>query len=283
MQRGRNQPAGGRPGPAQGCVVRPLPMKSPRPTATSRFSTSTWTNPSSPSMDRLSGDSIWWKATGSGISAIPAWRRLTGYFCPSSRNSWRAEDTAIRSPRILPSADLFIEVRVHDSDRIGRSGSIGDVRYKYKPRENFWFTADLGISRGIAAARDGCITLATAIPSWARCGTCRWNLRLWAPTICVVCIRTSRGRATSPRSSRRTLAFYNDNLVLPGHQGSDHFGLGQSPLSAHQALGRLPAERRPRSSRTKCRRARRFEISPCPPAWLFNPSISASMANTSFP
>jgi hypothetical protein len=46
----------------------------------------------------------------------------------------------------------FYEVRVHSSDRLGRSGSIGDVRYQYKPRENFWFNADLGISHGIAGS-----------------------------------------------------------------------------------------------------------------------------------
>ena len=49
-----------------------------------------------------------------------------------------------------PLTDEFLDhgfillYRVHASDLLGRSGPIGDVRYRYSPREDFWFTHGLG-------------------------------------------------------------------------------------------------------------------------------------------
>jgi hypothetical protein len=109
----------------------------------------------------------------------------------------------------------FYEVRVHDSDRVGHSGSIGDIRYKYNPRDNFWFTTDLGISHGIAAAgrlhyitdRDTILGLVRYMPiEFASLGA-----------------NNLRGLHTDLSWTRHVtqkfetdLAFYNDNLVLPG-------------------------------------------------------------------
>ena len=47
----------------------------------------------------------------------------------------------------------FYQIQVPASDLLGRSGSIGNLKYKYNPRgESFWLSADLGISHGIGAA-----------------------------------------------------------------------------------------------------------------------------------
>ncbi len=109
----------------------------------------------------------------------------------------------------------FYQVLVHASDLEGRSGSIGDLRYKYKPRENFWFDADLGISHGIAAAgrlhyitdRDTILGVARYMPlEFASLGA-----------------NNLRGLHTEFSWTRHVmkrfdagLAFYNSNLVLPG-------------------------------------------------------------------
>jgi hypothetical protein len=107
------------------------------------------------------------------------------------------------------------EVRVHDSDHSGRSGTIGDVRYKYKPRDNFWFTADVGISHGIAgAARLHYITDRDTILASAR----------YMPVpFASVGANNLRGLHTDFSWTRHVtkkfetdLTFYNDNLVLPG-------------------------------------------------------------------
>jgi hypothetical protein len=108
----------------------------------------------------------------------------------------------------------FYHVQVPASDLIGRSGNVGDVRYKYSPRENFWLTADLGISHGIGGAgrlyykteRDNIVALVRYMPlQFASLGA-----------------NNFRGLHTDLSWTRRvtkkfdiTLAFYNNNLVLP--------------------------------------------------------------------
>ncbi len=110
----------------------------------------------------------------------------------------------------------FYQIQVPSADLLGRSGSVGDVRYKYIPRENFWFTADLGVSHGVAAAagrflykteRDNIAALARYIPEqFASLGA-----------------NNFRGLHTDFAWDRHltgkfeaNLTFYNNNLVLPG-------------------------------------------------------------------
>lgn len=109
----------------------------------------------------------------------------------------------------------FYTVRVSASDQLGRSGSIGDVRYKYSPRENFWFTVDLGIGRGIAGAgrfhyktaRDTVIALVRYMPvQFASLGAN--NLRGLHTDLSWTRHVTNKFEAA--------LTFYNNNLVLPG-------------------------------------------------------------------
>jgi hypothetical protein len=108
----------------------------------------------------------------------------------------------------------FYQVRVPASDLLGHSGSIGDVRYKYSPRENIWFTADLGISHGIGGAeqlyykteRDSLVALVRYMPlRFASLGA-----------------NNFRGVHTDLSWTRHvtkkfesTLTFYNNNVVLP--------------------------------------------------------------------
>jgi hypothetical protein len=109
----------------------------------------------------------------------------------------------------------FYQVQVRSSDRLGRSGGIGDVRYEYKPRESFWFNADLGISHGIASSgrlhyitsRDTILGSARYMPvQFASLGAN--NLRglradfSWTHHL--------------TKKFETDLRFYNDNLVLPG-------------------------------------------------------------------
>jgi hypothetical protein len=109
----------------------------------------------------------------------------------------------------------FYAVRVSASDQLGRSGSIGDVRYKYSPRETFWFTVDLGIGRGIAGAgrfhyktaRDTVIALVRYMPvQFASLGAN--NLRGLHTDLSWTRHVTNKFEAA--------LTFYNNNLVLPG-------------------------------------------------------------------
>ena len=108
----------------------------------------------------------------------------------------------------------FYQIRIPSSDMLGRSGSIGALRYKYAPRENFWFTADLGISHGIAGStqlfykteRDNVTSLVRYMPlQFASLGA-----------------NNLRGLHTDASWTRHltdkfesTLTFYNNNLVLP--------------------------------------------------------------------
>jgi hypothetical protein len=109
----------------------------------------------------------------------------------------------------------FYQVQIPASDLWGRSGGIGDVRYKYSPWENFWFTADLGISHGIGGAgrlhyqteRDTLLALVRYMPvQFASLG-----------------VNNLRGLHTDLSWTRHVtkkfeagLAFYNNNLLLPG-------------------------------------------------------------------
>jgi hypothetical protein len=111
----------------------------------------------------------------------------------------------------------FYQVMIPASDRSGRSGSIGDLRYKYEPSENVWFNADLGISHGIAGAgrlhyitdRDAILALARYMPlPFASLGA-----------------NNLRGLHTDFSWTRHVtkqfeagMTFYNSNLVLPGVQ-----------------------------------------------------------------
>lgn len=109
----------------------------------------------------------------------------------------------------------FYYIDVHASDLLGRSGPIGDLRYRYSPREDFWYTVDLGISHGVGAAgkfhyksdRDTIIGLARYMPlEFAALGIN--NLRGLHTDFSWVRHVTKKFDATS--------TFYNDNLVLPG-------------------------------------------------------------------
>jgi hypothetical protein len=131
----------------------------------------------------------------------------------------------------------FYEVRVHASDRLGRSGSIGDLRYQYKPRENFWFNADLGISRGIAGSgklhyisdRDTILGLARYMPvEFASLGAN--NLRG---------LHTDLSWTRHVTKKLETdLTFYNDHLVLPGTREASISGSAnlRYQLTRHWAL-----------------------------------------------
>ncbi len=109
----------------------------------------------------------------------------------------------------------FYYIDVHASDLLGRSGPIGDLRYRYSPREDFWYTVDLGISHGIGAAgklhyksdRDTIVGLARYMPlEFAALGVN--NLRGLHTDFSWTRHVTKKFDATS--------TFYNDNLVLPG-------------------------------------------------------------------
>jgi hypothetical protein len=109
----------------------------------------------------------------------------------------------------------FYRLQVPASDPLGRSGNIGDIRYKYKPKESFWLAADLGMSDGIGAAgqlfyktdRDTIAGLAQYTPmQFASLGTNNY-----------------RGLHTDISWTRHItkkfetdLTFYNNNQHLPG-------------------------------------------------------------------
>jgi hypothetical protein len=108
----------------------------------------------------------------------------------------------------------FYQVRIPVSDLLGHSGSTGDLRYKYAPRENFWFTADLGISRGIGGAgqlyyrteRDSITALVRYMPVQFA--------SLSANNFRGLHTDVSWTRHVTPKFES-TLTFYNNNVVLP--------------------------------------------------------------------
>jgi hypothetical protein len=109
----------------------------------------------------------------------------------------------------------FYQVRVPTSDLLGHSGSIGDVRYKYKPREGFWFTGDLGISRGIAVSGK--------LHYRSDRDTMQGLLRFMPVRFASLGANNLRGFHSDFSWSRRVTkkfetdaTFYNNNLVLPG-------------------------------------------------------------------
>jgi hypothetical protein len=109
----------------------------------------------------------------------------------------------------------FYHVDIRASDLLGHSGNVGDLRYKYKPRETFWLTADLGIGNGIAAA--GKLHLVTAQD------TVLGLIRYMPEPFASLGTNNLRGLHTDFSWSRRVtknfeadLTFYNNNLVLPG-------------------------------------------------------------------
>jgi hypothetical protein len=131
----------------------------------------------------------------------------------------------------------FYEVRVPDSDRIGHSGGIGDVRYKYKSSENFWFTADLGISRGVAAA--------ARLHYITERDTILGAVRYMPVEFASLGANNLRGLHTDLSWTRHVskkfetdLTFYNDNLVLPGIKESTLSGSANLhyQLTSHWAL-----------------------------------------------
>ena len=109
----------------------------------------------------------------------------------------------------------FYRVQVPASDRLGRTGNIGDLRYRYSPWEDFWFTAELGISHGIGGAgrlhyitrRDSLLALVRYMPPpFASLGAN--NMRGLHADMSWTRHVTSKLQAS--------LSFYNNNLELPG-------------------------------------------------------------------
>ena len=119
----------------------------------------------------------------------------------------------------------FYRVQIPASDRLGRSGSIGDLRYKYSPHKSFWLTTDLGISRGVGGAgklyyktdRDDIVALVRYMPvQFASLGA-----------------NNFRGLHTDLAWTRHVTSKFD----AAGFSGNDRLGGGQPPLSAHRALG----------------------------------------------
>jgi hypothetical protein len=109
----------------------------------------------------------------------------------------------------------FYHFQIPALDLLGRSGYVGDVRYKYSPRRNFWFTLDAGVSRGVAGAgrllyktqRDSVTALARYMPApFASLGAN--NLR-------GVHTDFSWTRHVTPKFDTG-VTFYNNNVELPG-------------------------------------------------------------------
>jgi hypothetical protein len=110
----------------------------------------------------------------------------------------------------------FYQIQVPTSDLLGRSGSIGDIKYKYSPRgETFWMSADLGIGNGIGAAgrlhykteRDTLVALVRFMPEqFASLGAN--NFRGLHTDFSWTRHVTSRFETA--------LTFYNNNLAMPG-------------------------------------------------------------------
>jgi hypothetical protein len=118
---------------------------------------------------------------------------------------------------LTPNSSLtgsFYYIRIPATDLIGRSGNLSAVTYKYSPRENFWLTAEAGISNGLGGAgrlfyrteRDSIVALTRFVPSrFAALGA-----------------NNFRGLHTDASWTRHqtkrfdtTLTFYNNNVVLP--------------------------------------------------------------------
>jgi hypothetical protein len=107
----------------------------------------------------------------------------------------------------------FYQVRVPASDLLGHPGSIGDIKYKFSPQKNIWFTAELGISRGIGGAeqlyyrtdRDSLTALVRYMPlRFASLGANNFR---------GVHTDLSWTRHVTKRFES-TLTFYNNNMVL---------------------------------------------------------------------
>jgi Carboxypeptidase regulatory-like domain len=109
----------------------------------------------------------------------------------------------------------FYRIDIRASDLLGRSGNVGDLRYKYKPRDTFWMTADLGIGNGIAAA--GKLHFVSAQD------TILGLIRYMPEQFASLGANNLRGLHTDFSWARHVtkkleadLSFYNNNLVLPG-------------------------------------------------------------------
>ncbi len=134
------------------------------------------------------------------------------------------------------TASLY-HVRTQASNPIGRSGTIGTMRYKYMPRETFWVTADAGISHGAGAAgrlyyktgRDNIVALVRYMPPrFASLGGN--NFRGFHAD-------ASWMRQVAKRIDS-TLSLYNNNLVLPGLRATTISGAAKLHyrLTRHWAL-----------------------------------------------
>ncbi len=109
----------------------------------------------------------------------------------------------------------FYQIQVRAADQGGRSGSIGDLRYQYKPRENFWFNADLGISHGIAGSgRLHYITARDNIEATVRYLPLEFA-SLGANNLRGLHADFSWTRHVTKRFES-SLVFYDSQLVLPG-------------------------------------------------------------------
>jgi len=108
------------------------------------------------------------------------------------------------------------DIRIPGSDQLGRSGIIGDLKYRYSPNKDFWFNADLGISNGSIAGsgrlhyqteRDTLLALVRYMPEqFASLGA-----------------NSLRGLHTdfswthhATKKIQTVLSFYNNEVVLPG-------------------------------------------------------------------
>jgi hypothetical protein len=109
----------------------------------------------------------------------------------------------------------FYHFHVPVTDRVGRSGDVATVTYKYSPRESFRIAVDAGISHGIAGAgllnykteRDNVTALA------------RYEPRQFA-SLGVTSFRGFHGDFSwthhVTKKFNAILTFYNSNLILPG-------------------------------------------------------------------
>jgi hypothetical protein len=110
----------------------------------------------------------------------------------------------------------FYQIQVPASDVAGRSGSIGDFKYKYIPRETFWFSVDLGISHGSFGA-------AGRLHYVSPRDTLTALIRYMPEQFASLGANSFRGLHTDASWTRHVtkrieagLTFYNNNVELPG-------------------------------------------------------------------
>ena len=179
------------------------------------FSTSIWTNRSSPSMDRLSGDSICGKATGFSTAGYTSVATFDGLFLPVQPELVVGGGYSYPLTENSSITGSFYDIRIPSRIWKGVRERWATCGTNTVPSESFWFTADLGISHGIGAAgqlhyvseRDTILALARYMPEqFASLGA-----------------NNLRGLHTDLSWSRHVtkefeadLTFYNNNACCPG-------------------------------------------------------------------